>query len=79
MGAKIKVEGRTAIIRGVPKLTGACVAAPDFRAGGALVLAALAAEGITEIESVYHIDRGYEKFEEKLQSLGANIIRRRSG
>lgn len=77
MGAKIKVEGRTAIIRGIPKLTGACVAAPDLRAGGALVLAALAAEGISEIESVYHIDRGYEKFEEKLQSLGANISRRR--
>ncbi|MDD4600770.1 UDP-N-acetylglucosamine 1-carboxyvinyltransferase 1 [bioreactor metagenome] len=78
MGAKIKVEGRTAIIRGVSKLTGACVAAPDLRAGGSLVLAALAAEGVSEIESVYHIDRGYEKFEEKLQSLGANIIRRRT-
>lgn len=79
MGAKVKVEGRTAIIRGIPKLTGACVAAPDLRAGGALVLAALAAEGITEIEAVHHIDRGYEKFEEKLQSLGANIIRHGSG
>ena len=75
MGAKIKVEGRTAIIRGVPKLTGAIVAATDLRAGGALVLAALAAEGISEIENVYHIDRGYEQLEEKLQSLGANISR----
>ncbi|WP_378951975.1 UDP-N-acetylglucosamine 1-carboxyvinyltransferase [Pelosinus sp. sgz500959] len=75
MGAKIKVEGRTAIIRGVPKLTGAIVAATDLRAGGALVLAALAAEGISEIENVYHIDRGYERLEEKLQSLGANISR----
>lgn len=79
MGAKIKVEGRTAIIRGVQKLTGAAVAAPDLRAGGALVLAALSAEGTTEIEGVHHIDRGYEKFEEKLKSLGAKIIRRRSG
>ncbi len=75
MGAKIKVEGRTAIIRGIPKLTGAIVAAHDLRAGGALVLAALAAEGISEIENVYHIDRGYEALEEKLSSLGANISR----
>lgn len=79
MGARIKVEGRTAIIRGVSKLTGACVSAPDLRAGGALVLAALAAEGVSEIESVFHIDRGYEKFEEKLQSIGAKIIRCKSG
>ncbi|CUH94038.1 UDP-N-acetylglucosamine 1-carboxyvinyltransferase 2 [Propionispora sp. 2/2-37] len=75
MGAQIKVEGRTAIIRGVPKLTGTKVTAPDLRAGGALVLAALAAEGTTEIEQIYHIDRGYENFEEHLQSLGAHIIR----
>lgn len=79
MGAKIKVEGRTAIIRGMPKLTGAIVAATDLRAGGALVLAALAAEGISEIENVYHIDRGYESLEEKLQSLGANISRHKMG
>jgi len=75
MGAKIKVEGRTAIIRGMPKLTGAIVAATDLRAGGALVLAALAAEGTSEIENVYHIDRGYERLEEKLQNLGATISR----
>lgn len=75
MGAKIKVEGRTAIIRGIPKMTGAIVAAPDLRAGGALVLAALAAQGVSEIEQVYHIDRGYEQLELKLQSLGAHIIR----
>jgi len=75
MGAKIKVEGRTAIIRGMPQLTGAIVAATDLRAGGALVLAALAAEGTSEIENVYHIDRGYERLEEKLQSLGATISR----
>lgn len=77
MGAKIKVEGRTAIIRGMPKLTGAIVTATDLRAGGALVLAALAAEGVSEIENVYHIDRGYERLEEKLQSLGASISRRK--
>jgi len=75
MGARIKVEGRTAIVRGVNKLTGAIVAAPDLRAGGALVLAALAAEGLSEIEDIYHIDRGYERLELKLKQLGANIIR----
>lgn len=75
MGAKIKVEGRTAIIRGVTKLTGAIVDAPDLRAGAALVLAALAAEGYSEIEHVYHIDRGYEALEAKLKALGAHIIR----
>jgi UDP-N-acetylglucosamine 1-carboxyvinyltransferase len=78
MGAKIKVEGRTAIIRGVSKLTGAIVAAPDLRAGSALVLAALAAEGTTEIEQVYHIERGYEDFDSKLQALGARIVRLRN-
>lgn len=75
MGAKIKVEGRTAIIRGIYKLTGAIVAAPDLRAGAALILAALAAEGTSEIEHVYHVDRGYEEMEKKLQSLGAQITR----
>ncbi|CQR71307.1 UDP-N-acetylglucosamine 1-carboxyvinyltransferase 1 [Sporomusa ovata DSM 2662] len=75
MGAKIKVEGRTAIIRGVAKLTGAIVAAPDLRAGSALVLAALAAEGTSEIEQVYHIERGYESIDKKLQALGANIVK----
>lgn len=78
MGAKIRVEGRTAVIRGVPKLTGAVVDAPDLRAGAALVLAALTAEGLSEIEHVYHIDRGYEGLEDKLQHLGASIIRRKS-
>jgi UDP-N-acetylglucosamine 1-carboxyvinyltransferase len=79
MGAKIKVEGRTAIIRGVPKLTGAIVAAPDLRAGGALVLAALAAEGTSEVECVHHIDRGYEQIENKLNEMGAKIVRRQTG
>jgi UDP-N-acetylglucosamine 1-carboxyvinyltransferase len=62
----------------VPKLTGAVVAAPDLRAGAALVLASLAAQGVSEIESIYHIDRGYERIEEKLRTLGANIIRTNS-
>lgn len=75
MGAKIKVDGRTAVIRGVPRLTGAIVAAPDLRAGSALVLASLAAEGVSEVEHVYHIDRGYDGLERKLNTLGAKIIR----
>ena len=75
MGARIKVEGRTAVIRGVPRLTGASVAAPDLRAGAALVLAALSAEGASEIEHVFHIDRGYERFEHKLALLGASVTR----
>lgn len=75
MGAKIKVEGRTAIIRGVPKLTGAMVAAHDLRAGAAMVLAALAAEGTSEIENIYHIDRGYDALEQRLQNIGADIVR----
>lgn len=76
MGAKITVEGRTAIIRGVPALSGAIVTAPDLRAGSALVLAGLKAVGTTEIDEVYHIDRGYERLEEKLRALGAAIIRK---
>ena len=75
MGAKIKVEGRTAIIRGVSKLSGAIVAAHDLRAGAAMVLAALAAEGSSEIENVFHIDRGYAALEERLKQLGATITR----
>lgn len=76
MGANVRVEGRNAIIRGVESLAGAVVEAFDLRAGGALVLAALAARGTTEIEAIHHIDRGYEKIEEKLRYLGANIIRK---
>ena len=73
MGACVKVEGNTAIIDGVDKLTGARVSAPDLRAGAALVIAGLAAEGITIVDDIVYIQRGYEKFEEKLQSLGAAI------
>ena len=73
MGAKIKVEGNTAIIEGVERLTGAAVSAPDLRAGAALVIAGLAAEGITIVEDIVYIQRGYENFEEKLRMLGAQI------
>lgn len=73
MGASVKVEGNTAIISGVDGLTGARVSAPDLRAGAALVIAGLAAEGITVVDDIVYIQRGYEGFEDKLQSLGAVI------
>ncbi len=75
MGADITVSGRTAHVNGVPKLKDAVVAASDIRAGGALVLAALAAQGTTEIGGLEYIDRGYEFFEERLAALGATVIR----
>ncbi|WP_094547566.1 UDP-N-acetylglucosamine 1-carboxyvinyltransferase [Petroclostridium xylanilyticum] len=75
MGADIMVDGRVAVIRGVEKLTGANVNAMDLRGGAALVIAGLAAEGSTVIEGVHHIDRGYEKIEDKLRLLGADIKR----
>ncbi|WP_348677691.1 UDP-N-acetylglucosamine 1-carboxyvinyltransferase [Alcanivorax profundi] len=75
MGADIEVQGNTAICRGVEQLTGAPVMATDLRASASLVIAALAAEGETIVDRIYHIDRGYECIEEKLQSLGA-VIRR---
>ena len=75
MGANIQVEGNIAIIRGVEKYTGARVSAPDLRAGAALVIAGLGAEGITIVDDIYYIQRGYENFEEKLRGLGAVIER----
>ena len=75
MGANIKIEGRSAVVTGVDHLTGAEVKATDLRAGAALVLAGLIAEGKTEINDIYHIDRGYVKMEEKLKNLGAIIYR----
>ncbi|MBI3784859.1 MAG: UDP-N-acetylglucosamine 1-carboxyvinyltransferase, partial [Deltaproteobacteria bacterium] len=75
MGADIKVEGNTAIVRGVPMLSGAPVMATDLRASVSLVLAGLAAEGTTEVRRVYHLDRGYVGIEEKLSALGADIRR----
>ena len=76
MGADIKIEGRSAIIEGKNNLLGAPVKATDLRAGAALVLAGLVAEGTTEIMDAHHIDRGYVNIEEKLKSLGANIYRK---
>ena len=73
MGANIKVESNIAIINGTEKYTGARVNAPDLRAGAALVIAGLAAEGITVVDDIYYIERGYEEFEKKLASLGAVI------
>lgn len=77
MGADIQVEGRVAIIKGVKNLTGAAVEATDLRAGPALILAGMAAEGTTEVGGVQHIDRGYENLERKLTNLGARIYRQR--
>lgn len=73
MGANISVDGKVAVVEGVGTLMGAPVTAPDLRAGAALVIAGLAAKGVTEVEDIYHIERGYECFEEKLRSLGADI------
>jgi UDP-N-acetylglucosamine 1-carboxyvinyltransferase len=75
MGADIHVDGRTSVIRGVKKLTGAKVMASDLRASAALILAGLVADGTTEVLRVYHLDRGYERIEKKLAKLGANIKR----
>ncbi|HIS07131.1 UDP-N-acetylglucosamine 1-carboxyvinyltransferase [Lachnoclostridium sp. An196] len=73
MGASIKVEGNVAVISGVEKFTGARVSAPDLRAGAALVIAGLAAEGITIVDDIYYIERGYENLDQKLRGLGAQI------
>ena len=75
MGANITLENNTAIINGVNSLSGAPVMASDLRASAALVLAGLKADGITEVNRVYHIDRGYEMIDEKLNALGAEIER----
>ncbi|NLV37332.1 MAG: UDP-N-acetylglucosamine 1-carboxyvinyltransferase [Clostridiaceae bacterium] len=75
MGANIKVEGRSAIIEGGSRLTGAKVKATDLRAGAALILAGLTADGTTEIENMEHVDRGYIGIDEKLKNLGANVVR----
>ena len=75
LGAEIRIEGNTALIRGVEKLTAAPVMATDLRASASLVLAGLVAEGTTDVLRIYHIDRGYERIEEKLEQLGAHIKR----
>jgi len=75
MGANIKTVGKVAVVKGVEELTGAKVTAKDLRGGAALVLAALAAKGTTEVDNIYHIERGYDKFEDKLKALGAEIVK----
>ncbi len=75
MGADIQLEGNTAICTGRPKLTAAPVMATDLRASASLVLAGLAAQGETLVDRIYHVDRGYERIEEKLHQLGATIRR----
>jgi UDP-N-acetylglucosamine 1-carboxyvinyltransferase len=75
MGANIRIEGRQAIVAGEEQLMGAQVIASDLRASASLVLAALAAKGETIVDRVYHMDRGYERIEQKLASVGANIRR----
>ena len=76
LGAHIEIEGNTAVVTGVPKLTGATVMATDLRASASLVIAGLVAEGETIIDRIYHLDRGYEKLEAKLSAVGAKVSRR---
>ena len=75
LGAKIEIDGHTAVVHGVPQLSGATVMATDLRASASLVIAGLVAEGQTQIERIYHLDRGYDRMEEKLRGLGADIER----
>jgi UDP-N-acetylglucosamine 1-carboxyvinyltransferase len=75
MGADIRIDGARAIVTGKRRLTGATVIASDLRASASLVLAALVADGTTLVDRIYHLDRGYEKIERKLQSVGAQIER----
>ena len=75
MGAKIKIESNTAMITGVRKLKGAQVESPDLRAGAALTIAGLAAEGCTQVSGIQFIQRGYENFEDKLRRRGADICK----
>ena len=73
MGAHIQVDGKVAVIEGVEQLTGAPVHACDLRAGAAMVIAGLSAHGVTEVDGIYHIERGYETLVEKLSAVGADI------
>ncbi len=75
MGADIVIEGRSAVVKGVAKLSGAPVMATDLRASASLILAGLAAEGQTVVSRIYHLDRGYDSIEQKLSALGADIKR----
>ncbi len=75
MGGDIRIEGHHAFVHGTGCLSGAPVVSPDLRGGAALVLAGLAADGETLVSAVHHIDRGYERFVEKLSSIGADVVR----
>ena len=75
LGARIEVEGHTAVVHGVERLSGATVMATDLRASASLVIAGLVAEGETRVDRIYHLDRGYERMEDKLRALGADIER----
>jgi UDP-N-acetylglucosamine 1-carboxyvinyltransferase len=75
LGADIEIDGHTAVVRGVPQLSGATLMATDLRASASLVIAGLAASGQTVVERIYHLDRGYSRMEKKLRQLGANIER----
>jgi UDP-N-acetylglucosamine 1-carboxyvinyltransferase len=75
LGAHIQIDGKISVIEGVPKLSGATVMATDLRASASLVIAGLVAEGETTVERIYHLDRGYDRMEEKLRSIGADIER----
>jgi len=75
LGADIKIDGNTAFVKGVAKLDGAAVMATDLRASAGLVIAGLAAQGETLVDRIYHLDRGYEKLEQKLSALGARVRR----
>jgi UDP-N-acetylglucosamine 1-carboxyvinyltransferase len=79
MGADIRIQGDSAIIQGVEGMSGAPVMATDLRASASLILAGLAAEGLTEVSRVYHLDRGYEGLDKKMSKLGANIKRVKEG
>jgi UDP-N-acetylglucosamine 1-carboxyvinyltransferase len=79
LGAQIDIDGHTAVVKGVEKLTGARVMATDLRASAGLVIAGLVADGVTDIDRIYHLDRGYDRMEEKLRSLGARVSRVKDG
>jgi UDP-N-acetylglucosamine 1-carboxyvinyltransferase len=78
LGADVEAQGHTAIVRGVPTLSGAIVMATDLRASAGLVIAGMVAEGDTLVDRIYHLDRGYERMERKLATLGASIERVRT-
>jgi UDP-N-acetylglucosamine 1-carboxyvinyltransferase len=78
LGADVAVDGKVAVVKGVPALSGAPVMASDLRASAALLLAGLVAQGVTTVQRVYHLDRGYERIEQKLAPLGARIRREKA-